>query len=176
VLAQLPHIALDPWRGNAPLILTESRSLAGVLRGVVLKYRARIASTNGQVGGFLHTDIAPLLWKDARVGYLGDLDLSGGHIEGNTRRVLEQEVGPLKWERVALTVQQVKDYDLPVIQKKDRRYKDGRLHPAVETEAISQRVLIEILSAWFEALLPEPLERVLEREAHQRRQIERLLG
>src|SRR6516162_10512928 len=54
VLAQLPYIALDPWRGRAPMILTESRSLAGVLRDVVAEYRARIASTNGQVGGFLH--------------------------------------------------------------------------------------------------------------------------
>ena len=175
VLAQLPYIALDPWRGKAPLILTESRSLAGVLRGVVDKYRARIASTNGQVGGFLHTNIAPLLWKGARVGYLGDLDLSGGQIEDNTRRVLEHEVGPLEWERIALTETQVKDYKLPIIQKADRRFKPPRWHDAVETEAISQRVLIEILSAWLERLLPEPLERVQEREARQRKQIERLL-
>jgi hypothetical protein len=26
------YARLDPWRGHAPLILTESRSLAGVLR------------------------------------------------------------------------------------------------------------------------------------------------
>jgi hypothetical protein len=38
------------------------------------------------------------------VGYLGDLDLSGGHIEDNTGRVLEREVGGgLRWERIALT-------------------------------------------------------------------------
>jgi hypothetical protein len=61
VLAQLPHITLDPWHGQAPLILTESRSLSGVLRHVVLDHRARIAATNGQCGGLLRTDIAPLL-------------------------------------------------------------------------------------------------------------------
>ena len=32
VLAQLPFINLDCWRGDIPVILTESRSLAGVLR------------------------------------------------------------------------------------------------------------------------------------------------
>ena len=60
-LDSLPYIHLDPWRDRAPLILTESRSLAGVLRSVVSEYRARIVPTNGQVGGFLRTDVVPLL-------------------------------------------------------------------------------------------------------------------
>jgi len=77
----LAYVRLDPWRGNAPLILTESRSLRGVLRSIVIEYRACIASTNGQVGGFLHTDIAPKLQQGARVLYLGDYELSGGQIE-----------------------------------------------------------------------------------------------
>jgi hypothetical protein len=89
VLAQLPYIGLDPWRGRAPMILTESRSLAGVLRDIVAEYRARIASTNGQCGGFLRTNIAPQLQPRDRVIYLGDLDLAGNQIEDNTRRVLE---------------------------------------------------------------------------------------
>jgi len=86
VLAKLAYIKLDPWKGRAPLILTESRSLAGVLRDIAIEYRVRIASTNGQVGGFLRTDIAPLLQSDDRVITLWDLDLSGGHIEDNVRR------------------------------------------------------------------------------------------
>jgi hypothetical protein len=158
-LAVLPNINLDPWRGRAPLILTESRSLAGVLRSVVHECRARIAATNGQCGGFLRTDVAPMLKPGDDVGYLGDLDLSGGHIEDNTRRVLEREIGgALNWERIALTRQQVAAYDLPVIIKRDRRYKDGRPHEAVETEAISQRVLIDVLRAYLTKLLPEPLD------------------
>jgi hypothetical protein len=176
VLSQLPYIGLDPWRGRAPMHLTESRSLAGVLRDIVVEYRARIASTNGQCGGFLRTNIAPALEPGDRVIYLGDLDLAGDHIEANTRRVLEQEIGgPLDWERLALTHEQVEQYNLPVIVKHDRRYLDGHPHEAVETEAISQRVLIDILRARLDALLPEPLSRVHEREARQRRQIERLL-
>jgi hypothetical protein len=176
VLTVLPGIPLDPWRGNAPLHLTESRSLAGVLRHIVRDYHARITSTNGQVGGFLRTDVAPLLSPGATVLYFGDYDLAGGQIEANTRRVLEQEIGgALNWERLALTEDQVRVYDLPRIVKHDRRYKDGRPHEAVETEAISQRVLIEILRARLNELLPEPLARVQEREARQRRQIAALL-
>jgi hypothetical protein len=62
-------------------------------------------------------------------------------------------------------------YDLPVSTKHDRRYKDGKPHEAVETEAISQRVLIELVRARLDKLLPEPLSRVHEREVRQRRQI-----
>jgi hypothetical protein len=176
VLAKLPYIKLDPWRDRAPMILTESRSLAGVLRGVVRDYRARTSSTNGQVGGFLRTDIAPALRSGDIVGYLGDYDLSGGQIEDNTRSVLEREIGGvLDWTRVALTEQQVSDYDLPVIIKRDKRYKDGHPHEAVETEALRQTVLTDILRDWLAALLPEPLERVQEREQRQRRRISTLL-
>src|SRR5215510_1555533 len=110
VLSQLPYIGLDPWRGRAPMSLTESRSLAGVLRHIVVEYRTRIASTNGQCGGFLRTDIAPALQPDDRVIYLGDLDLAGNQIEANTRRVLEREIGgELLWERLALTQEQVRE-------------------------------------------------------------------
>ena len=147
-----------------------------MLRENVVEYRARIASTNGQCGGFLRTNIAPRLQPGDRVIYLGDLDLAGNQIEENTRRVLEQEIdGPLAWERLALTEEQVAAYDLPVIIKHDRRYKDGRPHEAVETEAISQRILIDILRARLDELLPEPLTRVLERERRQRARIEKLL-
>jgi hypothetical protein len=176
VLARLPYIGIDPWRSRPPMIVTESRSLAGVLRHIVVEYRARIASTNGQCGGFLRTNIAPKLIAGDRVIYLGDLDLAGDHIEANTRRVLEREIGgELVWERLALTQEQVREYDLPVIIKRDRRYKDNRPHRAVETEAISQRVLIDILRARLDHLLPEPLTRVQEREARQRRQLAALL-
>jgi hypothetical protein len=110
-----------------------------VLRAQCENYRCRITSTNGQVGGFLHTKVAPLLSEGDRVGYLGDYDLAGNDIEANTCRVLERLVGELDWQRLALTRDQVSQYDLPVITKTDKRFKDGGgEHEAVETEALSQ--------------------------------------
>jgi hypothetical protein len=147
-----------------------------VLRNIVDEYRARIASTNGQVGGFLHTEIVPLLSPGARVLYLGDQDLCGNDIENNTKRVLERKVGPLEWERLALTEAQVIEYDLPKIKKPDHRFKPPKWHYAVETEAISQRILIEILRARLDELLPEPLARVQERETRQQKRIAKLLS
>ena len=176
VLAQLDHINIDPWRDHAPMILTESRSLAGVLRTIIREYRCRIASTNGQCGGFLRTDIAPMLTPGDTVLYFGDLDLSGGQIEANTRRVLEREIGgELNWKRVALTEKQVDDHHLPRIIKRDRRYADGRPHEAVETEALRQTVLMDILRSQLDGLIPEPLARVQERERRQRRRIATIL-
>ena len=98
----LEIIRLDVWGGDAPLILTESRSLAGVLRVLIRRYAALIAPTNGQTAGFLHNDVGPRLHDGQRVLYLGDYDLAGGDIEDHTRRVLER-YADLQWERLALT-------------------------------------------------------------------------
>jgi len=58
----LPVARIDLWGGESPpLILCESRSLAGVLRDIAQDYLCPIAATNGQAGGFLHTEVAPLV-------------------------------------------------------------------------------------------------------------------
>jgi hypothetical protein len=167
---------IDPWDADPPFILTESRSLAGVLRDLCNHYRCRIASTNGQVGGFLHTKVAPILISGARVGYLGDFDLCGGMIEDNTRRVLESAVGELDWRRLALTESQVLEYGLPTITKSDRRYTNGGgVHEAVETEALSQSLIIDIVRDWLDGLLPQSLEAIQESEEEQREALRRLI-
>jgi hypothetical protein len=167
-------IRLDRWNGSAPLILTESRSLAGVLRALVREYGALIAPTNGQAAGFLHNDVAPKLSDGARVLYLGDYDLAGGDIEDNTKRVLER-YHPLAWERLALTADQVRDYGLTRIIKRDGRFKSGGAHEAVETEALSQRVIVEIVRARLDVLLPAPLDAIRVREEEERERLRRRL-
>jgi hypothetical protein len=53
---------------DAPIWLrVESRSLGGVLRAMTGEYRCSIAATNGQVGGFLHTEAASILQRNDRV-------------------------------------------------------------------------------------------------------------
>jgi hypothetical protein len=174
VVVYVETIGLDPWDGDVPLILTESRSLAGVLRATCAGYRVKIASTNGQTAGFLRTKVAQHLKPGMNVGYLGDFDFSGGHIEANTRRVLEEVAGgPLNWTRLAITQDQIEEHNLTIIDKYDARTKST--HPAVETEALSQTVLVEIVRSWLESLLPEPLDDVLERERAEQEQILRHL-
>jgi hypothetical protein len=127
------------------------------------------------VAGFLHNEIAPDLVAGQRVLYLGDFDLSGDQIEANTRRVLESQVGLLDWRRIAITAEQIQTYNLPVIQKTDRRYKGGRVHDAVETEALGQSFIVGLVRDTLDALLPEPLAVVLEREEAERDRIRAIL-
>ena len=169
------YARIDPWESNPPMILTESRSLAGTLRNISQEYLVPIASTNGQCGGFLRTEVGPRLSDSSRVLYLGDFDWQGGQIERNTRIVLEQIVGDeLDWERLAITAEQVDDMQLTAIRKEDRRYKPDdprRFHDAVETEALGQSEIVRIVREHLDGLLPEPLEDVQEREAAQREEM-----
>jgi hypothetical protein len=120
------------------------------------EYRAKVAPTNGQTNGFLG-NVAPTISTSTPVLYLGDWDFSGGHIEANTRDILEQVCGrDLDWERLALTEAQVRDpvLNLRVIDKYDRRTKTT--DPSVETEALSQQVIVQIVRDRLTALLPQP--------------------
>jgi hypothetical protein len=67
-------ICLERLAADAPLVLTESRSLAGVLRAPIREHGAQIAPTNGQAAGFLHNDVVSRLRDGAPVLYLGDYD------------------------------------------------------------------------------------------------------
>jgi hypothetical protein len=165
----VPAARINPWGAqHPPLVLCESRSLAGVLDVLLRKYLAPVAATNGQAAGFLHTEIIPLLEAGPRrILYLGDFDWQGGQIEQNTQRVLADAHDGV-WERIALTQAQVDQYTLPVIQKTDHRYRPPRVHDAVETEALSQAVIVGLVRAALDALLPEPLAAVQVREEEQR--------
>jgi hypothetical protein len=143
-----------------------------VLRNIANTYLCPIAATNGQTGGFLRTAVGPLI-DQAPFGaprpvlYFGDLDLSGSHIEENTREVLER-YGELEWTRLAITDVQVRERHLSQLDKPDHRYSPLRTFPAVETEALSQREIQRILTEHLDRMLPEPLADVLAREKEQR--------
>jgi hypothetical protein len=181
-------IRIDLWKGRpAPLAICESRATKGVLERIALRYLAPITATNGQCGGFLATDVAPLLRdNDREVLYIGDHELRGpaDQIEENTRRYLEEHTGRrfvtgVTWTRIALTQEQV-DADPELlkltIDKVDRRYKPPKPYQAVECEAVGQARLEAIFRNALDERLPEPIDRVLERERRQRAAMRRLLN
>jgi hypothetical protein len=178
VLDAADTVRLDPWGAErAPLLVTESRSLAGVLTDLAYSYAVPITSCNGQAGGHLVNEVAPVYRASRRVLYLGDMDLSGGHIEQNVRRVLVREEGEADvWERLAITRQQIDERGLTPIIKTDRRFRGtGGVHEAWECEALNQATIVEIVRARLDALLPEPLAAVRVREAAEREQERRRL-
>jgi hypothetical protein len=161
---------VDCWGGEPPpLIICESRTFGGVLRRTLAAdYLCPVTATNGQVGGFLHTNVVPILGNGRRVLYVGDLDLAGDDIEQNTRRVLVREAGERDWRRIALTAEQAEGRHLPTVEKVDRRFDPPRRHEAIEVEALGQGTVTAIIREALDALLPAPLERVQVREAGQR--------
>ena len=108
---------------------------------------------------------------ETQVLYFGDLDLSGGHIEQNTHDVL-YEYSPLDWRRLAITQAQVDEHNLTVIEKRDHRFKPPRTFPAVETEALSQRRIQQILTDALDDMVSVPLADALETEERQRVQVQ----
>lgn len=170
VTEAIVNARLNPWGTAPPLLLCESRSLAGVLTPLARQYRCAIAATNGQAGGFLRTDIAPFLAGNERpVLYLGDFDHQGFQIEDNTRHVLEQAAGRvLEWERIAITPEQIEDRGLEPRVKEDGRYKPPKVLEAWECEELGQSTVVALVQGAFDRLLVEPLADVLEREEQER--------
>lgn len=164
---RLPEARINPWGDEPPpLILCEARTMVGALEGIARAHVCPITATNGQVGGFLHTEVAPII-PGRVVLYLGDLDLRGDLIERNTRRVLEHKTGhAIDWQRLAITAAQVAERELEPIVKTDAVLR--RTHEAFECEALGQRVVMDLVAEALAARLPEPLDRVLEREEDQR--------
>jgi hypothetical protein len=150
----------------APLVICESRSLVGVLRPLAFEYLCPITATNGQAGGFIVTDIVPVLnGNDRRVIYLGDEDHHGHLIEANTRRYVEDYTARTftaeTWQRIAITLEQIADLDLAPMYDDEGRAK-------YETEALGQSRIQQILRDHLAELLPEPLAAVRERQQRQR--------
>jgi hypothetical protein len=168
---ELDSARIDCWTGEPPpLLLCESRTFAGVLeRGLASTYLCPVTATNGQAGGFLHTNIVPILAGDERrVLYIGDLDHRGAMIEENTRNVLVREAGEREWTRVALTTEQADQYRLEPIEKVDRAYRPPRPGWAIEVEALGQGVVTGLVRDALDKLLPEPLDVIREREQDER--------
>ena len=97
----------------------------------------------------------------------------GAQIERNTCRVLESEVGRLDWTPVALLPEHAAG--MPTRTQVDRRYNP----PAPTTPSrsrLGQSTVAGLVRAALDALLPEPLDRVLVREEAEREQVARLFN
>jgi hypothetical protein len=178
---------IDLWNDEPPpLILCESRAVAGALTNLAYEYLTPIAATAGMVGGFLVTKVAPLLAGNERnVLYIGDWEVgaAGDFIETSARRYLEEHAGrAIDWTRVALTGEQVAaDPRLSelVIEKRDNRFSPPRLYEAVEAEALGQGVLVGIARTHLDHMLAErgiDRHHVQERETEERSRVAAFLA
>jgi hypothetical protein len=174
----VPRARIDLWAAQEPpLLICESRATMGVLRDLTYQYLVPPTATNGQSGGFIVTDIVPLLLNKRRVLYIGDYELRGpaDQIEQNTKRYVEEHTGRTfaddEWIKIALTDKQVKARPTLrrlEISKLDNRYKPAKPYKAIECEALGQGVLVRLIRQHLDSLLPQPIEVIHEREEKQR--------
>jgi hypothetical protein len=61
------------------------------------------------------------------------------------RRQTLERYRALDRERVALAADQLRDHNLTRIIESDRGFKNGGAHRAVETEALSQRLIVQMV-------------------------------
>jgi hypothetical protein len=176
----LKYTKIDPWQygTHRPVVICESRSLAGVLSDVCSEYGVTSAATNGQCAGFLRTKLSGAFDSQTSdqiisVLYCGDLDPQGEDIEENSRRVLTECVTtPFDWQRLMLTEGQCAEYSLPSITKKDGRKKKGGTYEAWECEALSQKLIVALLRQRLEEMLqPYTLAAIAEQEDDERSRV-----
>jgi hypothetical protein len=177
--AFLDGVRLDPWDGDSPLLVVESRSLAAFFDPVADRYRIGVAPLGGQSSGaFLHNDLPMYLGRETTVIYVGDWDKAGGDIETSAedrlRTFVPRWIG--KWMRVAVTDEQADRYRQLQITKPDRRFKPPRAFPTLEAEAIDQFELTAAVTEALDDLVHEPLVEVEAREEQERNDWRRRLG
>lgn len=143
-------VTLSPWGDDEPqpLVVVESRSLAGALEGVVQRYAGLLVPLGGMPGrSFLRELGDSLVWPP--IAYLGDYNKPGGDIAAHVRAWLEEHGWGDRWTLLAVTDDDAEE--LPSKLKVDGR--SGRSAPSIEAEALGTTELRRRLTEWFDELL-----------------------
>jgi hypothetical protein len=164
-------------------IWLEKEALAGVVYNVTAEFDVPLMVTRGYPSlSFLAEaaeDIDAESDKDVHIFYFGDLDPSGVDIARNVEERLDEFTTSayVNFERVAVTVEQVQELDLPMrpTKRTDTRSKDW-VGGSVELDAIDPDTLRAMVRDCIEQLIDfEALEVVRTVEAEEREGLRRLI-
>jgi hypothetical protein len=142
----------DLWM-DAPAyveVWCESDSIAGVLAEATYEYDVPLQVVRGFSSiTYLYgaAQAIAATGKPAFLYYFGDYDKAGGDIERNVEKDL-REFGAdedVEFERVAITAEQIEEYDLPTKPGKDAAFGN-----TVELEALDPRVLRDLCRSVIE--------------------------
>ncbi len=179
----------DLWRdANVYVeVWCESRSIAGVIEGLCEELAVSLYPAGGFTSITLAYQAAEYIndatsngEKPAHVIYIGDYDPAGvlidKSVEGEIRKHLHPAVD-FSFHRLAITPEQITEYDLPT---KPRKASDKRcLHitETVEAEAMPANILRDMLREKIESFLPSHALAVAQvAEASEREHLERWIS
>jgi hypothetical protein len=143
-------------------VWVESRSIAGVLRGVCEELAVSLYPAGGFTSATFAFEAAAGLNAQGNtvVFYVGDYDPAGVlidvAIERELRRHLQPGVG-LTFERIAITPEQIDEFDLPSKPRKPGERRAKHIRETVEAEAMPAGIMRQILRERIEELLPAGL-------------------
>jgi hypothetical protein len=173
LIAYLNVIELDPWDGDPPVLVVESRSLRSFFGPLAEEFRIDVITLGGQSSrGYLANDAARHLGEDTLVLAVVDYDKAGGDIENSAHdrlRVLAPDWHG-EWLRAAVTDDQFQEFGVNqglMITKADNRFKPPRSFDTLEAEGVEQSVLEASVRDTLEELLPVSLEDVIAEEERQ---------
>jgi hypothetical protein len=141
----------------------ESRSIAGT----IVDLCEELAVSLYPAGGFTSITFAYeaadfLKWeiesgKQANVIYIGDYDPAGVLIDRSIEKEMRSHLpdgADLHFHRLAITEQQIADFDLPTKPRKETDRRALHIKETVEAEAMPAGILRDLLRGQIEAFLP----------------------
>ena len=165
----------------------ESRSIAGIIEADCRE----LAVSLYPAGGFSSitlayqaavqiSEVARLRQVPAEIIYIGDYDPAGvlidHSIEKELRRHIDADVD-LNFHRIAITPEQIEEFDLPTKPRKAKDKRSKQVKETVEAEAMPPNILRRILREKVESFLPPgALEVAKVAEAFEQRTILELAG
>jgi hypothetical protein len=165
-------------------IWTEKDAIAGVLLDAADPYGVKVLPLRGFASlSMLHSAAATFRemtrrGKEVFVYYFGDHDPSGRLIDPSALRSLEEDFGvSVNFERVALTEDQIRDYNLPTRPTKESSHSKKFKGRSVEIDALPMDALREMVDGTISQHIPRGwLERMKGIEAQERATLDSFVG
>jgi hypothetical protein len=146
----------------------ESRSIAGVIEDTCEELAVSLYPAGGFSSLTLEYDAAQQIAAEVRgtdktieVIYVGDYDPAGVLIDKDIEAKLRGHLkdagigNPLTFHRLAITAEQIAQYDLPTKPRKDTDIRAKHIERTVEAEALDPSILRPMLRQLVESFLPE---------------------
>jgi hypothetical protein len=158
----------------------ESRSLAGTLVDLCRELAVSLYPAGGFTSASFAYSAAEGLNSQGvtKVFYLGDYDPSGVLIDVSIERELRRHLKPgvsLDFERIAITREQIEEFDLPTKPRKPGDRRALHIEETVEAESMPAHLMRDLLRERIEELLPDgALDVVKVAEESEREHIQRM--
>jgi hypothetical protein len=171
----------DAWQATDYYVEVwcESRSIAGVILDLCKELGVSLYPAGGNTSiSFAYNAACNI--NDSHNGrrvvifYIGDYDQAGviidKKIEEELRRHLDEDVD-MVFSRVAITREQIRQYDLPTKPRKKTDKRSPHVKRTVEAEAMPPATLIRLLRHEIESLLPQGLLETMREIEKQEREV-----